>query len=97
MEDSSTHNCAISRKLLCQVTTVQKAITISLSPSFLSLTLPLFLFSTLSNMVLGREKQLKSLLLTFVVPCAKQTRCQIVRAVRNLRRFDAPEVSGTSA
>lgn len=48
-------------------------------------------------MVLGREKQLKNLLLTFVVPRAKQIRCQIVRAVRNLRRFDALEVSGASA
>lgn len=45
----------------------------------------------------GKRETTQKLAIDFVVPRAKQIYCQIVRVVRNLRRFGALEVSDTSA
>jgi len=81
------------------VTTVQKAIASSLSHSFLSLT-PSFFCIVLKDIEqdgVGKRETTPKLATAFAVPCAKQICFQIVRVVRNLRRFDALEVSDTSA
>lgn len=83
------------------MTTVQKAITSSLSHSVLSLTLFKIFFSFAlkdkEQYGVGKRETTQKLAIDFVVPRAKQICCQIVRVVRNLRRFGALEVSDTSA